>query len=268
MQSPSPDTIDWISESPSPTLHHDSGNYFHSKCSFSHDHRRFFILFPAPMFNADQLMMTFPDNQLHKGLVSDPSDDLRQRISNPGCHGVLPSVDSPWSTHSQDLPGLGEVIASQFAPSQCQNTARSYFVDVSAEEPTKPSHIKPTCLFPEYNGMIDTTTTTVNGVHDPSYRRDARAMRECLMLQAADGKPLNEAFRKSAKDIVATPNTRMASSARRKYPPKYSCPIEGCSGDFTRKHNLDSAWTPMYLCPLLIIYVLQTISGLTAVLRI
>ena len=212
-------------------------------------------------------MMSFPDSQFNEGQVSDVSD-LRHSISNSDC--VVPSsMEASWSTYSQDFSGHREVIATQFAPGQRQNTAQNYLLDSSTEEPSTPgahSHIKPTCLFPEYNGVIDTTVATENGVHDPSYRRDAREMRKCLMLQAADGKPLNEAFRKSAKDVVATPNTRMASSARRKHPPKYNCPIDGCSGDFTRKHNLDSAWTPSFR-PSLIIIFLQTISGHIAVLR-
>lgn len=55
-----------------------------------------------------------------------------------------------------------------------------------------------------------------------------------------DANLVGKYFSKEAKANVATPKSRRASAARRKSAAKFTCSFEGCSSDFTRKHNLDS----------------------------
>lgn len=45
------------------------------------------------------------------------------------------------------------------------------------------------------------------------------------------------------KDQVTSKKIRNASKERRKNPAKFKCPMEGCEGDFTRKHNLTSTFS-------------------------
>ena len=45
------------------------------------------------------------------------------------------------------------------------------------------------------------------------------------------------------KDQVTSKKIRNASKGRRKNPAKFKCPMEGCEGDFTRKHNLTSTFS-------------------------
>jgi len=162
------------------------------------------------------------------------ANDLRRYISNASHSDCAPmssqSLDVSWPTNSRDPISYGEISPTQAT----QKPDRTLL----PEEPsTTTCHIKPTRLLPNCHGG-DTHFVNHGG---PSYdwQRDPRAMRECLMLQA-NGKILTKTFRKAAKNIVATPNTRKASSARRKHAARFKCPIYGCNDDFTRKHNLDS----------------------------
>jgi hypothetical protein len=195
----------------------------------------FFAPFPAPMLDDGHLMAAAPNNQLHQGSFSDFADDLWQ--STPDVYSApvnlsqsSPSLEVFWPTIARDPPCHGGVLPATLNYYQKPGVSGEELLTAGTY------HIKPTCLLPDYNGG---DTNFVNGGQDPQYQRDPRVMRECLMLQA-EGKPLNEAFRKSAKDVVASPNTRKASCARRKYAAKFKCPIDGCNDDFTRKHNLDS----------------------------
>jgi hypothetical protein len=166
--------------------------------------------------------MTPLDNQLHRALGP---DFLQQSMSS-----VFHSAPAPISLNRSGL-SLGATHSGGLPKSHYQKPVEPFLPEPRSA--TGSCHIKPTCL-------LNDDANPVNGRRDPSYQRDPWAMRECLMLQAAAGRPLPEAFRKSAKDVVASQNTRKASTARRKYPGKFKCPIDGCEDDFTRKHNLDS----------------------------
>jgi len=182
---------------------------------------------------------TSPNNHLHQAMDSHFADDLWQHVSNAFRSDCAPvtkqTFDVPWPTNSRDLISYGE-ISPTHATHHFQKPDRTLL----PEEPSMTTcHIKPTSLLPNCSGVDIYFVNHGNPSYD--WQRDPRAMRECLMLQA-NGKPLTETFRKSAKDVVATPNTRKASSARRKHAARFKCPIDGCNGDFTRKHNLDSEW--------------------------
>ena len=189
-------------------------------------------------------MVTSSNNHSYQG--PDFTYGLRQSLSNAfDCAPVTstqftPPLDVSWPTNFRELPSRGVVSPTQAPQNHYRkpDTSRSP-PGFSSEEPSSATyHIKPTCLLPDHNGA---DTYFVNRGRGPSFdwQRDPRAMRKCLMLQA-EGKPLTETFRKSAKDIVASPNARKASSARRKHAARFKCPIDGCNDDFTRKHNLDS----------------------------
>jgi hypothetical protein len=205
-----------------------------------------FAQFPAPMLdgghlNDDISQQPFTTKQW---ILTSPTTcgDIYLMAFVPIVYQSIRASHSDVSLQAHKLPKILSVMGKYRLRRPHRTTTKSqlepFVLGFLPEEPsTATCHIKPTRLLPNYNGV---DTYSVNH-GDPSYdwQRDPRAMRECLMLQA-DGKPLTETFRKSAKDVVASPNTRKASSARRKHAARFKCPIDGCNDDFTRKHNLDS----------------------------
>jgi len=50
-------------------------------------------------------------------------------------------------------------------------------------------------------------------------------------------------FSKNAKNRVTSVKIGQASAARRKHEARFSCAIEGCNSNFTRRHNLNSGYS-------------------------
>jgi len=79
-----------------------------------------------------------------------------------------------------------------------------------------------------------------DAVSDADIEHNPQQLREALMSKYDAGVRNDKIFSKQAKHHVTSVKISQASAARRKHEARFSCPIEGCNSNFTRRHNLNS----------------------------
>ena len=98
------------------------------------------------------------------------------------------------------------------------------------------STVKPTGLL-----IRNSTASAQNARYDLNFNGGPEDMRNQLVeLESVNGNLQEKFFSKEPKANVTSAKSREASDSRRKNEAKFTCPFEGCNGNFTRKHNLDS----------------------------
>ena len=173
---------------------------------------------------------------------SDPS--MLQPMAGPSTVGNVgyPPYHDYYGPNSK--PVFHEPYQNPF-PSTTVNPSQFYQTDVTNNDSANRvdrktgSIVKPTSLL-----RRDSTASTHNARYDLNFDGGPQEMRNRLVgLEDVDVSLREKRFSKEPKASVTSDKSRRASDSRRRHEAKYTCPLEGCNDNFTRKHNLDSEHT-------------------------
>jgi len=202
-----------------------------------------FFSFLITVENESQLIGGGPINEFQLLKLLSPMSHVHRQGQHAGSIGVDAYAVRPIMTQLPVMTPLASVRSDYNDSRSSVDTSHFFHTNTpNKDTPGRPvdtkcrSTVKPTGLL-----MRNSMASAQNARYDLNFNGGPEDMRNQLVrLESVNGNLQEKCSSKEPKANVTSAKSREASDSRRKNEAKFTCPFEGCNGNFTRKHNLDS----------------------------